>query len=137
MQDSEDLDRRVPVDDHVLIKRVKQHAMSCQVRASMALAGSSGDSCKCSQDLILDAIRDVQAGLLKQVTPDLLSVIRKRSFLSPSPAVAFLLRRNHRSSPLPALDLSRHPEAQALDVRPHDLETYDERAHARDDDPEQ
>ena len=52
-------------------------------------------------------------------------------------SVAFLLRRNHRSSPLPALDLSRHPEAQALDVRPHDLETYDELAHSRDDDPEQ
>jgi hypothetical protein len=52
-------------------------------------------------------------------------------------SVAFLLRRNHRSSPLPALDLSRHPEAQALDVCPHDLETYDELAHARDDDPEQ
>jgi transposase len=52
-------------------------------------------------------------------------------------SVAFLLRRNHRASPLPALDLSRHPEAQALDVRPHNLETYDELAHSRDDDPEQ
>ena len=29
-------------------------------------------------------------------------------------SVALLFRRNHRSSPLPALDLSRHPEAQAL-----------------------
>jgi transposase len=48
-------------------------------------------------------------------------------------SVAFLLRRNQRCSPLPALDLSRHPEAQALDVRPHDLETYDELAHSRDD----
>jgi transposase len=48
-------------------------------------------------------------------------------------SVAFLLRRQHRSTPLPALDLSRHPEAQALDVRPHDLETYDELAHPRDD----
>jgi hypothetical protein len=52
-------------------------------------------------------------------------------------SVAFLLRRNHRSSPLPALDLRRHPEAQALDVRPHDLETYDELAHSRDNDSEQ
>src|SRR5206468_11182892 len=51
-------------------------------------------------------------------------------------SVAFLLRR-HRRSPLPALDLSRHPEAQALDVRPHDLETYDALAHPRDDDSEQ
>lgn len=52
-------------------------------------------------------------------------------------SVAFLLRRSQRSSPLPALDLSRHPEAQALDVRPHDLETYDELAHSRDDDSDQ
>jgi transposase len=52
-------------------------------------------------------------------------------------SVAFLLRRNQRSSPLPALDLSRHPEAQALDVRPHDLETYDELAHSRDHDSEE
>jgi transposase len=52
-------------------------------------------------------------------------------------SVAFLLRRNQRSASLPALDLSRHPEAQALDVRPHNLETYDELAHSRDDDPEQ
>jgi len=52
-------------------------------------------------------------------------------------SVAFLLRRNQRSAPLPALDLSRHPQAQALDVRPHDLETYDELAHPRDDDSEQ
>jgi len=53
-------------------------------------------------------------------------------------SVAFLLRCHQRSSPLPAVDLSRHPEAQALDVRPHNLETYDEFAHPRDDnDPEQ
>ena len=52
-------------------------------------------------------------------------------------SVAFLLRRNPRSASLPALDLSRHPEAQALDIRPHNLETYDELAHSRDDDPEQ
>jgi transposase len=42
-------------------------------------------------------------------------------------SVAFLLRRQPRSTPL-ALDLSRHPQAQSLDVRPHDLETYDELA---------
>jgi transposase len=51
-------------------------------------------------------------------------------------SVAFLLRRNRRCTPLPALDLSRHPEAQALEVRPHSLETYDELAHPHDDDSE-
>ena len=33
-----------------------------------------------------------------------------------------------------ALDLSHHPEAQSLDIRPHDLETYDELARSRDND---
>jgi hypothetical protein len=52
-------------------------------------------------------------------------------------SVAFLLRRHHRSAPPPALDLSRYPEAQALNVCPHELETHDELAHPRDDDSEQ
>jgi transposase len=46
-------------------------------------------------------------------------------------SVAFLLRQHHRAAPLP-LDLSRHPQAQNLNVRTHDLETYDELAHNRD-----
>ena len=54
-------------------------------------------------------------------------------------SVAFLLRRQHRwvpsRKPL-AVDLSRHPEAQSFEVRPHDLETYDELANS-DDDPDQ
>lgn len=45
-------------------------------------------------------------------------------------SVAFLLRRQPRSMPI-ALDLSRHPEAQTVDVRPHDLETYDELANGK------
>jgi transposase len=48
-------------------------------------------------------------------------------------SVAFLLRRQPRST-LPILDLSRHPQAQSLDVRPHALETYDELARAKDND---
>jgi hypothetical protein len=44
-------------------------------------------------------------------------------------SVAFLLRKQQRSAPTPmAVDLSRHPAAQAIEVRPHDLETYDELA---------
>lgn len=48
-------------------------------------------------------------------------------------SVAFLLRRQQRSSaPRLTVDLSHHPEAQSVDVRPHDLETYDELArHSR------
>ena len=48
-------------------------------------------------------------------------------------AVAFLLRRKPRPVRL-ALDLSHHPEAQAVEVRPHDLEIYDELARNQDDD---
>jgi hypothetical protein len=46
-------------------------------------------------------------------------------------SVAFLLRRQPRSTPL-SLDLSHHPQAQSLDIRPHDLETYDELTRTQD-----
>jgi transposase len=49
-------------------------------------------------------------------------------------SVAFLLRQSKLTTTMP-IDLSRHPEAQNLEVRPHDLETYDELAHRRDDEP--
>jgi hypothetical protein len=53
-------------------------------------------------------------------------------------SVAFLLRKQQRSAPAPmAVDLSRHPEAQAIEVRPHDLKTYDELAEHEPDDSEQ
>lgn len=48
-------------------------------------------------------------------------------------SVAFLLRRQWRPRPV-ALDLSHHPQAQSVDVRPHALETYDELAHPSEDD---
>jgi len=50
-------------------------------------------------------------------------------------SVAFLLRRQPRARRI-AVDLSHHPEAQSIDVRPHDLETYDELARTQDDEPE-
>jgi hypothetical protein len=50
-------------------------------------------------------------------------------------SVAFLLRRQQRSAPAPVpVDLSRHPAAQSIEVRPHDLETYDELARKHNDD---
>lgn len=53
-------------------------------------------------------------------------------------SVAFLLRRQQRTMlPRLAVDLSRHPEAQLIEVRPRDLETYDELARHRDDDSDQ
>jgi transposase len=50
-------------------------------------------------------------------------------------SVAFLLRRQSRSTAV-AVDLSRYPQAQTLDVRPHSLETYDGLAHPKSDEPE-
>ena len=47
-------------------------------------------------------------------------------------SVAFLLRRQPRPARL-ALDLSHHPEAQSVEVRPHDLEIYDELAHTHNE----
>ena len=52
----------------------------------------------------------------------------------------FCCAGNNDSSSAPmAVDLSRHPEAHAIEVRPHDLETYDELARNDQDDnvPEQ
>ena len=48
-------------------------------------------------------------------------------------SVAFLLRKRQQTDPsaAPKVDLSRHPEAQSIDVQPHDLETYDELARPR------
>lgn len=53
-------------------------------------------------------------------------------------SVAFLLRQRHQktSSTRPAVDLSRHPQAQLIDVEPHPLETYDELTR-HDQDPDQ
>ncbi len=49
-------------------------------------------------------------------------------------SVAFLLRRHSRAASPPApVDLSRHPQAQSIEVRPQDLETYDELARQPED----
>jgi hypothetical protein len=52
--------------------------------------------------------------------------------------VAFLLRKWEQTMPsvTPKVDLSRHPEAQSIDIQPHDLETYDELAR-HDPDPDE
>jgi hypothetical protein len=53
-------------------------------------------------------------------------------------SVAFLLRKLRRSTSHPplAVDLSRYPEAQSIELRPHNLETYDELARNHDDEPD-
>jgi hypothetical protein len=51
-------------------------------------------------------------------------------------SVAWLLRRQPRRQRM-VLDLSSHPEAQSVDVRPHSLEIYDELARTEADDDKQ
>ena len=46
-------------------------------------------------------------------------------------AVAFVLRKRKPSTPPLAVDLSRHPWAQAVDIQAHDLEIYDELARTK------
>ncbi len=49
-------------------------------------------------------------------------------------SVAFLLGKQQRSAPARlAVDLSRHPAAQAVHVQPHNLETYDALARHQGD----
>jgi hypothetical protein len=49
-------------------------------------------------------------------------------------SVAFLLRQQQQKASVPVrVDLSRHPQAQSIDVQPHDLETYDELTRHREE----
>jgi hypothetical protein len=49
-------------------------------------------------------------------------------------SVAFLLRQQQQKASVPVrVDLSRHPQAQSIDVKPHDLETYDELTRHREE----
>jgi hypothetical protein len=51
-------------------------------------------------------------------------------------SVAFLLRKRQQATPSSgpiAVDLSQHPEVQAIEVQPHNLETYDDLARHDDD----
>jgi len=53
-------------------------------------------------------------------------------------SVAFLLRRHSRAASTPApVDLSRYPQAQSIEVRPPDLEPYDELARQSEEDPDE
>jgi transposase len=51
-------------------------------------------------------------------------------------SVAFLLRKRQQVAPSShplVVDLTQHPEVQAIEVQPHNLETYDDLAHHDDD----
>lgn len=95
------------------------------------LAFAQGESAGSQTAQLLKLLEEHGAAALRRAIVEALERNTPRSS-----SVAFLLRRQPRSTPL-ALDLSHHPQAQALDVRPHDLETYDELARRKDDDDQQ
>jgi transposase len=97
------------------------------------LAFAQGESAGHQTALLMKLLEQYGAAALRRAIVEAIQHNTPRAA-----AVAFLLHRQSRSRP-PALDLSRHPQAQSLDVRPHDLETYDElvRNRGTDHDDEQ
>ena len=92
------------------------------------LAFAQGESAGTQTAQLTRLLEEYGAGALRRAILEALERGTPRAS-----SVAFLLRRQPRST-LPALDLSRHPQAQSLDVRPHALETYDELARAKHND---
>jgi hypothetical protein len=92
------------------------------------LAFAQGESAGHQTALLMKLLEQYGAAALR------LAIVEAIQRNTPRAAsVAFLLRRQPRSTPL-ALDLSHYPQAQSLDIRPHDLETYDVLARNRDTD---
>jgi transposase len=95
------------------------------------LAFAEGESAGSQTAQLLKLLEEYGAATLRRAILEALERHTPRAS-----SVAFLLRRQPRPRRI-AVDLSGHPEAQSIDVRPHSLETYDELAHREDDDPEQ
>jgi transposase len=92
------------------------------------LAFANGESAGAQTAQLMKLLEQYGAAALRRAIAEALERNTPRAS-----SVAFLLRRQPRSTPL-SLDLSHHPQAQALDIRPHDLETYDELVRTKDAD---
>jgi transposase len=102
-----------------------------EIKTLLDLAFMQGESAGRQASQLTKLLEEYGATALRRAVTEALA--RNTPRASP---VAFLLRRQPRTAHL-ALDLSRHPEAQAIEVQPHDLEIYDELARTKeDDDPE-
>jgi hypothetical protein len=95
------------------------------------LAFAQGESAGSQTAQLLNLLDEFGATALRRAIVEALERNTPRAS-----SVAFLLRRQQPPRRM-VVDLSHHPQAQSVDVRPHDLETYDELAHSQDDDPEQ
>ena len=108
--------------------------MAPESRALLDLAFAQGESAGAQTSHLMKLLEQYGASALRRAIAEALERGTPRAS-----SVAFLLSRRPRSTQ-PALDLSRHPQAQSVDVRPHDLGTYDELArtqsisHKKDDD---
>ncbi len=92
------------------------------------LAFAEGESAGSQTAQLLKLLEEYGAAALRRA---ILEALKRHTPRASS--VAFLLRRRPPPRRV-AVDLSGHPEAQSIDVRPHSLETYDELAHPEDDD---
>ena len=95
------------------------------------LAFANGESAGAQTAQLMKLLEQYGAAALRRAVIEALERNTPRAS-----SVAFLLRRQPRATPL-SLDLSHHPQAQLLDIRPHDLETYDELARTQDTDNDQ
>jgi hypothetical protein len=108
---------------------LEQVVPDCKTLLDLAFA--QGESAGRQASQLLKLLDDYGTAALRRAVIEALARNTPRAS-----SVAFLLRRQPRTTRL-ALDLSRHPEAQSVEVRPHDLEIYDELARSQDDDSEQ
>jgi hypothetical protein len=95
-------------------------------KALLDLAFAQGESAGAQTAQLTKLLEEYGATALRRAVVEALQRNTPRAS-----SVAFLLRRQPRPT-LVALDLSHHPQAQSLDIRPHDLETYDELARTQD-----
>lgn len=108
--------------------RLTQLVPECETLLDRAF--SRGESAGSQTAQLLRLLEEYGAAALRRATVEALARDTPRAS-----SVAFLLRRQARPTAV-AIDLSRYPQAQTLDVRPHDLETYDGLAHPQSDEPE-
>jgi len=99
--------------------------MAPESRALLDLAFAQGESAGAQTSHLMKLLEQYGASALRRAIAEALERGTPRAS-----SVAFLLGRRPRSTQ-PALDLSRHPQAQSVDVRPHDLGTYDELARTQ------
>lgn len=109
--------------------RLAQAAPECE--ALLDLAFTRGESAGSQTAQLLKLLDQYGSAALRQAIHEALQRDTPRAS-----SVAFLLRKQQQaaSSPAPvAVDLSRYPEMQSIDVQPHNLEAYDELARHRHD----